>query len=349
MFDLQKNVVRFNLWINPVFDTKVGQAPGVDLKVLDLGADEASLQTAMAQAHVYHVSPAKDELPQRWQVNDDLLAQCRELLCVSSGGAGHDTVDVAACTRRGIAVVNQRGINSSAVAEMTLGLMLAVSRRIVESDNCLRTRSGFTREALMGHDLRGKTLGLVGMGYAGTATARLANAFGMQVLAYDPYVDAQVIGARGAEAVALDALLERSDIVSLHCPRDASTLNLFDAQRFSAMRAGSLFISTARGGIHDELALYEALQSGHLAGAGLDVWQQEPPALEHPLLTLPNVVATYHTAGVSHEGRYEVASQGADQVLALLAGGRPDRLVNPEVWPHFQERYQALLGARQPA
>jgi D-3-phosphoglycerate dehydrogenase len=151
----------------------------------------------------------------------------------------------------------------------------------------------------MGRVLRGRTLGLVGMSEIGRRVAALGRAFGMRVLGSDPGLDAEEMARRGAEAVSFDELLRQSDIVSLHCPRNAHTVGLMNAARFASMKLGAIFISTARSGIHDEAALGDALASGHLAGAGLDVWEQEPPPPTHPLLALPNVVATFHTAGVT--------------------------------------------------
>lgn len=331
-------VARFDLWINPVFDQRLAAETNIGLQVAALSGEEAIAWRALEEAHVYQITAAKDELPMQFHAHHDLLHRCPHLLCVSSTGAGYDTVDVAACTKAGVAVVSQIGGNSAAVAEMTIGLMLAVSRRIVESDRKLRAERGFSRESLMGHDLGGKVLGIVGIGHAGSKTARLAKAFGMQVLAVDPHVSDEEVRARGAEPVTLENLVARADIVSLHCPRDTSTLNLFNEERFAAMKRGALFMSTARGGIHDEFALAAALRSGHLAGAGLDVWHPEPPPLDHPLLSLDNVVATFHTAGVSHEGRHNVASMAAEQIVQLVAGARPPRLVNPEVWDLFVMR-----------
>ena len=340
-----RRVTRFDFWINPAFDRRLAQEADIALEVAAVQGDPDVAWAALERAHVYQVSPAKNELPAHWQVNEALLARCPDLLCVSSGGAGHDTVDVEACTHAGVAVVNQIGGNSASVAEMAIGLMIAVSRRIVESDRKLRVERGFSRESVMGHDITGKTLGIVGIGHAGGKTAALGRAFGMRVLATDPFVSPEEIRARGAEPVDLDTLSREADIVSLHCPRDKTTLGLFDAARYAAMKRGALFISTARGGIHDEVALAEALRSGHLGGAGLDVWEPEPPALDHPLLALPNVVATFHTAGVSHEGRHNVAAMGADQVVQVLRGQRPPRLVNPEVWERFLARHAAAFGA----
>ena len=332
-------VVRFNYWLDPAFDRIVGEAPGVLLQTCAMeGADDAAW-SALAHAQVLQITAAKDELPRRWFVTAELLARCPQLLAVSSSGSGCDTIDIDACTRAGVAVMNQAGGNADSVAEMALGLMLAVLRRIPESNALLRGQArGFSREDLMGHELRGRTLGLVGVGEAGRRAAALGRAFGMQVLGVDPALDAAQMAARGAEAVSLDELLRRADIVSLHCPRDASTTNLMGAAQFAKMKRGAYFITTARGGIHDEMALAEALRSGHLAGAGLDVWQPEPPPLDHPLLQLENVFATYHTAGVTVEARRNIATMGSEQIVGLVRGGKPPRLVNPEAWPAFAKR-----------
>lgn len=342
-----KKVVRSGTWTNPVFDQQLGQEPEIDLDVLSIaGADEEGWRK-LAQAHVYHLMAARDELPHQWHVSDALLSRCPQLLCVSSSGAGYDTIDVDACTRAGVAVVNQAGGNAVSVAEQTIGLMIAVSRRLCEQDRRLRAGQRFSREDVMGYDISGRVLGLIGMGHIGTRVASLARAFNMTVLATDPYLTTQEIGQRGATPVSLDELLTRCDIVSMHCPRTKETIGMIDASAFKAMKQGALFINTARGGIHDEAALAEALGSGRLGGAGLDVWQVEPPAADHPLLSFENVVATHHTAGVSHDARYNVAKIAAEQIRHLLAGGKPPRLVNPEVWPEYMRRFEETL--RQPA
>jgi len=336
----RKKVVRFNLWTSPRFDELLNASPAVALQVLDLhAADEANWQ-ALAQAHIYQVSAAKDDVPLQWQVTEALLARCPNLLCVSSSGAGYDTVDVAACTQQGVLVVNQSGGNAIAVAEHAFGLILDIKHRITESDARLKKKpNDLKREDLMGHDIHGQTLGLIGLGNIGQRMARLADAFGMRVVAHDPYLSDSEIRARGAEPVSFDELLAQSDVVSLHCPRNAETLKLFDTAAFARMKRGATFISTARGGIHDEAALYTALVSGHLAGAGLDVWEVEPPSHEHPLLTLPNVVSTFHTAGVTHEARHNIHAIAAQQILAICAGEPAPRVINPEVLPVFTARF----------
>jgi D-3-phosphoglycerate dehydrogenase / 2-oxoglutarate reductase len=313
----------------------------------DPAGQGATQQTwaALGQAHIYHVSSARDDLPAPWWVNAALLQRCPQLLAVSTYGAGYDTVDVAACTAAGVAVINQAGSNAQAVAEHTLGLMLTLSKRIAQNDKRLRRGERFTRVQGMGSDLAGATLGLVGLGHTGQRVAVLAAAFGMQVLACDPYLDAAQIRQRGAEPVGLAALLQRADMVSVHCPLDASTRGLFNATTFAAMRRGAIFVSTARGGIHEEAALHAALLSGHIAGAGLDVWAVEPPPADHPLLALDQVVATAHTAGVTRGARAAMATMAATQIAGLARGERPSQLVNPSVWAAVAARLKARTTA----
>lgn len=337
-------VVRFNQWVNPAFDETFVARPDVRLRVRPYEAPRDETLAVLAQANVLQVSAARDELPRPWHVTGELLEHCPRLVCVSSGGAGYDTIDVDACTRAGVAVVNQSGGNAASVAEHTMGLLLAVTHRIAQSDRWLRSHRGFRREALTGREIGGLTIGLVGIGQIGRRVARLAQAFGMQVLATDPYVGADEIELRGATPVTLDDLLRRCDVVSVHCPRNAETMKLFAAPQFERMKPGAIFLTTARGGIHDEAALHAALASGHLSGAGLDVWDVEPPPLDSPLLTHDAVVATYHTAGVTAEARRRIAGMAAAQILEVLDGRRPPRLVNPPVWDAYRARYERVLG-----
>jgi D-3-phosphoglycerate dehydrogenase len=340
----RKLVVRFDVWYDPSMAERLGREPDVELQTCARNGDDDGAWSALARAHAYQISSAKDELPGHWFANRELLVRCPNLLCVSASGAGYDTVDVAACTEAGVLVVNQAGANAQSVAEATLGFMLDVSRRISECDRRLRRERGFSREDVMGHEIGGKVLGIVGIGHIGTRVAALARAFGLEVLACDPYLTEEEIARRGARSAGFEQLLERSDFVSLHCPRDRDTLKMMDARAFARMKPGAVFVTTARGGIHDETALIDALRSGHLGGAGIDVWDVEPPPLDHPLLQFENLVATFHTAGVTHEARRNTASYAAEQLVGILKGGRPPRLINPEVWPVYARRFEAILG-----
>jgi len=342
----KKIVVRFNFRSDPVLIERLGREGDIELHTCDREQPDAAAWPNFAAAHVYHVSSAKDELARQWFVTADLLARCPKLICVSTSGAGFDTVDVAACTKAGVAVVNQTGANAQAVAEHTIGLVLGIARRLGESDKRLRREHGFAREEIMGRDIAGKTVGLIGIGHVGTRVARLASAFDMTVLAYDPYVKPEEVEKRGATPVTFEQLLVQSDFVSLHCPRNSETMHMMNAKAFEHMKPGAVFITTARGGIHDEQALYQAITSGHLSGAGLDVWEKEPPPLDHPLLSLDNVMATYHTAGVTPEARRAMASYAAEQIVTVLHGEHPPRLVNPEVWPLYRQRFEAIIGTR---
>lgn len=338
------NVVRLDFWLNKVFDEAISKDPAIDFHVCKESDSDAINLEFFKKANIYHIHAARDEVPAQWHVTEELLTQCPDLICVSTSGAGYDPVDVDACTRHGVLVVNQSGGNSDSVAEHTLALILDVKHRITESDRVMRAHQCGAREDLMGNEIRGLTLGLVGIGQIGKRVAVLAKAFGMKVIAYDPYLNVEEIQKRGATSVSFEELIAQSDIVSLHCPRNAQTLNMFNAKTFSAMKTGSAFVSTARGGIHNEADLYAALKSNKLSGAGLDVWAVEPPEQDNLLLTLPNVVATYHTGGVTHEARFNGAKMAADQIQGFVRGERAPRMINAEVWPLVEEKLHKLLA-----
>ncbi|MGI9523030.1 MAG: hydroxyacid dehydrogenase [Hyphomicrobiaceae bacterium] len=343
MTDTLKTILRFDHWIHPEMTARFSRAPDVELVTLNQADTEASW-LAFGAAHAYQISSARDELLEQWWATETLLNRAPHLLCVSASGAGYDTIDVDACTNHGVIVVNQAGGNARSVAEHTLGLILDLSKRISETDRYLREARGRNREDLMGREIAGRTLGLIGFGNVGRQVCRLARAFEMRVIATDPFVDSTAISKLGGEKVTLEHLLSHADFVSVHCPRDQSTTGLIGAEALAKMKRGAILITTARGGIHDEFALAAALESGHLGGAGLDVWDVEPPPLDHPLLGRENVVATFHTAGVTQEARRRMARIASDQLIEVLQGKRPSRLINPEVWPRYWERYTQIMG-----
>lgn len=339
------NVVRLDLPLDAAtFDGAVRGAGGIALRVCATHDDDAATWAAMQAAHLYHVSSARDDLPAHWFVAAPLIERCPELLAVSTYGAGFDTVDVDACSAAGICVFNQAGSNAHSVAEHTLGFLISLKKRIAESDKRLRRGERFPRQDGIGIDLEGSVLGIIGIGYIGTRVTQLAQAFGVQVLACDPLVDPAEIRRRGAEPVTLDELLRRADAVSIHCPLDATTRDMINTAEFAAMKDGAVFISTARGGIHNEDALYDAIKAGKIKGAGLDVWLTEPPAATHPLLQFDTVLATFHNAGVTVGARQQMATLASSQIIGLVQGEKPSRLINPEVWPRFAQRYEQILG-----
>ena len=316
----------------------------VRLDRLENDSPDEVVEPVLADAHAYQIGAARDEIA-AFLVDQNFLRRTPNLLIVSSNGAGYDTVDVDACTEAGVLVVNQSGGNANSVAEHALGMMLTLSKRIIEADRALRRDPNVDRNALIGNEMQGKTIGIVGIGNVGRRVAQLCNGlFGMKVLAYDPYVPAGEITARGADKVELDELLRRSDYVSINCPLTKDNRGMIGAREFSLMQPHAFFITTARGFIHDEVALCDALRAKAIAGAGLDVWSREPPPSDHPLLQFDNVLASPHTAGVTAEARANMGRIAAEQMLDALDGKRPPRIVNPEVWPQYAERFGRVFG-----
>ena len=248
-------------------------------------------------------------------------------------GVGFDAVDIPALTERRVPLMVVGTANSTSVAEHAVFMMMAVAKRGLEMHG--RTRDGLWHERKTGlpRELLGATVLVVGFGRIGSRTAPRCAAFGMQVLVYDPYVPAAAIVSAGFERVAdLDLALGRADYVTIHCPRNAETLGLFGAARLRCMKPGAVLVNTARGGIIDEPALLEALQSGHLAGAGLDVMAQEPQGPGNPVLQLPNVICSPHVAGVTVEAMDAMCVMTARNMLSVLDGAPVrENVVNQEV------------------
>jgi D-3-phosphoglycerate dehydrogenase len=232
------------------------------------------------------------------------------------------------------------------VAEHALGFMLALAKKIVLADRAIRRERVQDRSALRGSELAGKTLGIVGVGQIGSRLVELCAPFHMTVLAFDPYLTDSEAAARGATKVGLDELLERSDFVHLNCPLTPETEGLMGRDQFARMKPSAFFITTARGPVHDEAALHDALVDGVIAGAGVDVFHDEPPDPAHPLLALENVVASPHVAGITVEATRHIALATAEQWLTIFGGSVPPRLLNPDAWPAYADRFEARLGVR---
>jgi D-3-phosphoglycerate dehydrogenase len=262
------------------------------------------------------------------QITAAVLDAAPRLRVIARRGVGYDSVDVAAATARGIPVAITGGVLSDAVADMTLALLLAVARRVAEFDRVVKA-GGWDR--IPTTDVWGKTLGIVGLGGIGRAVARRAAGFGMRLLAHDTQPDAAAAAALGVTLCALDTLLAESDIVTLHVPLGPSTRGLIGEAALRRMKPTAILINTSRGAVVDEDALLRALRDGRLAGAGLDVFAQEP-VRDLALVQLPNVVATPHVASHTVETLTRMETSCAEAVLAALRGERPRHVVNAEVY-----------------
>lgn len=267
------------------------------------------------------------------RVNAAVIGAAPRLKAIANVGVGYDNIDIAACTARGIPVTNTPGVLDETTADLAFALLMAVARRIVESDRYVREGRWQSWEwgLLWGRDIHHKTLGIVGFGRIGQAMARRARGFDMRVLYYArTRANANVERHNGAEYVPLETLLAEADFVSLHVPLTAHTRHLLGGGELARMRPSAFLINTSRGSVVDEEALVQALKDGTIAGAGLDVFENEP-RLHPELVGLPNVVLTPHIGSASGETRLGMAMLAAKNMVAMLNGERPPNLVNPEV------------------
>jgi D-3-phosphoglycerate dehydrogenase / 2-oxoglutarate reductase len=249
------------------------------------------------------------------------LESSKDMLVVTRIGVGFDAVDVPALSRRKVPLMVAGTANSPSVAECALFMMLTLAKRATEMHSLVRDNRWPERLGMLPFDLFGKTILIIGFGRIGSRTAKRCLAMEMNVLVFDPYRPAADIKAAGCEPVAdLDAALPRADFVSIHCPKTPETIGMFNADRLKRMKPKAFLINTARGGIVDEAALHAALSSGKLAGAGLDVFEQEPPPAGHALFALPNVIMAPHVAGVTVEAVDRMSEQTARNILSVLDG-----------------------------
>jgi D-3-phosphoglycerate dehydrogenase len=251
------------------------------------------------------------------RVDAELLAAASRLKVVGRAGTGLDNVDVDAASQRGVRVINTPGANAIAAAEHTIALLLALCRHVPQADASLRAGE-WTRSRFLGVQLYGKTLGIVGLGRVGAQVAERARAFGMTVIAFSPHVSADVARELKVTLVDLDDLLDRADFITLHTALTPETHGLIDAAAIARMKPGVRLVNCARGALVDEAALVDALRSGHVAGAALDVFTDEPLPADSPLRALPNVVLTPHLAASTVEAQRDAGLQIVDQVLAAL-------------------------------
>ncbi|MHB1844936.1 MAG: phosphoglycerate dehydrogenase [Deltaproteobacteria bacterium] len=293
------------------------------------------------------------------KVTAQLFEAAKRLKVVGRAGVGVDNVDLAAASRRGVVVMNTPGGSSVTVAELTLAMMFSLARQIPAATASVKSGKWEKKKFAAGHELSGKTLGVVGTGNIGSVVVERARAMRMKALAFDPYISAEAAARMGVELVSLDELLRRSDFVTLHVPLTDGTKNLIGEKQLAQMKKGACLVNCARGGIIDELALARALESGHLGGAALDVFEKEPPAADHPLFRQQSFVATPHLGASTEEAQAAVALALAEQLVDFLVRGEVKNAVNlPSVsresmellGPHLAlaERLGAIVGQLAP-
>jgi D-3-phosphoglycerate dehydrogenase / 2-oxoglutarate reductase len=296
-------------------------APSCDVRVMTAYPSEDKLLKACADA--------RGILARLGTISSRVIDRAPHLRIIARHGVGVDAVNLEAATRRGIVVTTTGSENAAAVAEYTFALLLALVRKVLLADSSMR-EGKWSRGLLVGMELEGRTLGIVGLGAIGRRVARQANGFGMRVLAFDPKID----DAQDPQIAltSFEELLERSDVVTLHTRLTAETSRLIDVRAFARMKRGGYLINTARGELVDQEALIAALSSGALGGAALDTYEQEPLSADSPLRRLSNVVLSPHVAGQTSAALVRVALSAAQAILDEFAGRRPKYVYNPEAY-----------------
>jgi D-3-phosphoglycerate dehydrogenase len=284
------------------------------------GIDERSLCEAVPEADGIVLRSGA-------RITEAVLSAAPRLRAVSRTGAGVDNVDVGACTLRGVAVCYLPGLNAYAVAEHTMALMLALLKFLPMMDRSVRNGEWSARNKNLPQDARGKTLGILGLGRIGREVAARAKPFGMEIIGYDPYVK-QADGVTWREA---DEVFALADILTLHLPETEQTRHFVNAGKLAMMKPSAYLINASRGGVADEAALIRALKNRTIAGAALDVLENEPPSVNNELLGMDNVILTPHTAALTEQCGAAMTREAVEQLLTVLDGGRPPHIANPEV------------------
>ena len=308
--------------------------------VSDKMAEEA-LEVLRKEAEVDYFEPTPEELLEiiekydaiivrsRTKVRADVIERAKNLKVIGRAGVGVDNIDVKKATEKGIMVVNAPRGSTHSVAELVFGHMLSLARHLAYADRSMR-EGKWEKKKLLGIELQGKTLGVIGFGRIGQEVWKLAQAFGMSCIAYDPYMPADVIEKLGAKPGSLDDVLKEGDFITIHALLTDETRHMISDAQFEMMKDGAYLINCARGGIVDEDALYRAAKEGKIGGAALDVFENEPPG-ESPLFELDNVYFTPHLGASTKEAQIRAGVTTAEQVLKVLKGEKPDFLVNREL------------------
>ena len=321
----------------------LGQA-GVDLFENEAGID-VDVKTGLSPEELKSIIPDYDALVIRsaTKVTEDLLSSAKKLKVVGRAGIGLDNVDIPTATKKGVVVMNTPGGNVVTTAEHTIALMMSLTRNIPQGTTSLK-EGRWDKKKLQGREIMDKTLGLIGFGKIGSVVADRARGLKMRVMVYDPVVSPENIEKKGYEAVSLDTLYETADYITVHVPKSKNTLGMINAEAFEKMKPGVMLINCARGGIVDETALKDALESGKVAGAALDVFETEPPPADHPLLAFDNVIATPHLGASTLEAQTNVAVAVAQQIIEYLKNNNIINAVNvPSIPGKLLEKLQPFL------
>lgn len=306
-----------------------------EIKILEKHANVKLASSILEDALVKEVEDVDVIMVAYAKITRKVIEAAKRLKGIVRYGVGIDNIDVKAATDHGVYVVNIPDYGISTVAEYTMCLMLALARKIIHADRIMRTASWGTwtsqPRSVRGVDLEGKILGIIGLGNIGRAVAKRAKAFGMKVIAYDPYIDKSIAEDLGVEMTDLETLLRTSDFVSIHAPLTNETRHMIGERELRIMKRTAYIINTARGAIIDERALVKALSEGWIAGAGLDVYEKEPPALDNPLLKMDNVILSPHIAFYTEEAVRRLEMTAVEEAIRILSGEVPSRLVNKEV------------------
>jgi glyoxylate reductase len=268
------------------------------------------------------------------KIDAEVFDAAPKLKIVAQMAVGFDNIDVQEATRRGIYVTNTPEVLTDTTADFAWALLMAVARRVVEADKYVRAgqwKVGWHPSMMQGRDVYNATIGIVGAGRIGYAVAKRATGFGMKILFYDVVPRPEIEKDFGAKKVDLDTLFRESDFICIHVPLMKETHHLVNAERLKLMKKTAYLINNSRGPVVDEKALYEALKEGRIAGAGLDVFEQEPTPMDNPLLKLDNVVVAPHISSASYETRSKMAEMVADNLVAFFEGKKPPNLINPDV------------------
>lgn len=310
--------------------------PAINAKALGLLAEKFDMENLPAHSPaadiIRHSEGVEAFYVRLCNVPREVFAAVPTLKIVSRHGVGYDMVDVDAATEHGVVVTNTPGANATAVAECVLAGMLSVYRGVHMYDARMKAGESWPRDAFMGNELEGKTMGIVGLGQIGTKVAKFCAAFGMNVIGYDPFVSPEQAKERGVAFMPVADVLKGADFVTFHVPLTPETKYLVNAKSIATMRKGAVVINTARGPVVNEPDLIAGLRSGHLGGAVLDVFENEPLELDSPLRGMDNVVLLPHTGGQTHESGLRVAMWSAQCVVDELEGRRPKYVVNPQAY-----------------